>query len=179
MMLQNLIKKLCSTYFKLEENTSSVRVISPSVTTVYLFLRTELSIDAIFFSLGFLSRTLTNHGQQGKREVNSKSSLPLPYSSQIVRHQPEDYCRELNLSTQLASGLEPRTIGYRAQDANQQTSVFAYSVFNFSYPPFFSCFCFPWIQLIRVKSKKSSFGKISMIILLLQKVREIVILLVS
>ena len=34
-------------------------------------------------------------GQQGKGEAISNSSLPLPPSSQTLRHQQADYCREL------------------------------------------------------------------------------------
>ena len=55
------------TYIKLEENTSSVRVIFPSVTTVYLLIRTELSVDAIFFLSGF-SFTNTHESRTGGEE---------------------------------------------------------------------------------------------------------------
>ena len=48
------------------------------------------------FYLGFLSRTFTNHrtaGEGGGHFFNS--SLPLPPSSQTLRHLQGDYCREL------------------------------------------------------------------------------------
>ena len=52
--------------------------------------------DNFFFYLGFLSRPLTNHrtaGEGGGHFINS--SLPLPPASQTLRHQPDNYRREL------------------------------------------------------------------------------------
>ena len=49
-----------------------------------------------FFYLGFLSRTFTIHraaGEGGGYLFNS--SLPLSHTSQTLRHQPVDYCRQL------------------------------------------------------------------------------------
>ena len=49
-----------------------------------------------FFYQGFLSQPFTNHqttGEGGGHFCNS--SLPLPPASQTLRHQPDDYCREL------------------------------------------------------------------------------------
>ena len=63
-----------------------------------------------FFYLGFFSQTFTNHrtaGEGGEHFFNS--SLPLPPSSQTLRNQPGDYCRELTSahSQQPDSNREP------------------------------------------------------------------------
>ena len=54
------------------------------------------SLIQVFFSyLGFLSRIFMNHrtaGEGGGHFINS--SLPLPATSKIIRHQPNDYCTE-------------------------------------------------------------------------------------
>ena len=53
-------------------------------------------MDKLCFSF-FFSRTFTNHrtgGEGGGHFFNA--SLPLPPASQTLRHQPGDYCRELN-----------------------------------------------------------------------------------
>ena len=50
----------------------------------------------LFLQLGFLSRTFTIHRTAGEGGgYLFKSSLPLPLSSQTLRHQSGDYCREL------------------------------------------------------------------------------------
>ena len=64
----------------------------------------EVNKQLFFFYLGFLSRTFTNHrtaGEGGGHFFNS--------SSQAVRHQPSDYCRELTsaYSQQPGSDREP------------------------------------------------------------------------
>ena len=64
----------------------------------------------LFFWGGFLSRTFTNHRTTGEGEgyfINS--SLPLPPTSQTLRHYPGNYCRELTSahSQQPYSNREP------------------------------------------------------------------------
>ena len=50
----------------------------------------------MFFYEGFFSRTFTNRRTAGEREGHFfNSSLPLPPTSQTLRHYPGDYCREL------------------------------------------------------------------------------------
>ena len=52
---------------------------------------------AFSFYLGFLSQPFTKHmtaGEGGEHFFNS--SLPLSPASQTLKHQPGDYCRELN-----------------------------------------------------------------------------------
>ena len=59
-------------------------------------LYVESTLKSFFFYLGFLSKTFTIHrtaGEGGGYPFNS--SLPLPPSSQTLRHQPGDYCREI------------------------------------------------------------------------------------
>ena len=82
-------------------------VVSKSTTTLQSFLITTHptlleSFDNVsnffvfFFYLGFLSRTFIIHrtaGEGGGYLYNS--SLPLPPASQILRHYPRDYWREL------------------------------------------------------------------------------------
>ena len=63
-----------------------------------------------FFYLGFLSRTFTNRRTAVKGAWHFlNSSLPLTSSSQTLRHQPGDYCREINSghSQQPESNREP------------------------------------------------------------------------
>ena len=63
----------------------------------------------IFFYLGFLSRTFTNHRTAGEGGGHLFiSSLPLPPASQVLR-QSGDYCRELTPthSQQLYSNRKP------------------------------------------------------------------------
>ena len=56
----------------------------------------KLKVSYIFFYLGFLSQTSTNHRtvREGRGHF-FKSSLPLSPASQTLRHQPGNYCREL------------------------------------------------------------------------------------
>ena len=70
-----------------------------------------------FFYLGFLSRTFTNHrtAREGRGHFFN-SSLPFPYASQTLRHQPGDYCRELTSahSQQPDSNREPLVSGRKS-----------------------------------------------------------------
>ena len=61
-----------------------------SLKTIYFFML------IFFFYLGFLLRTFTNHqttGEGGGHDFNS--SLPLPPTSETIRHQQGDYFRQL------------------------------------------------------------------------------------
>ena len=63
-----------------------------------------------FFYLGFLSRTFSNHRTAGEGRGHFFNSLPqLPPTSQTLRHQPGDCCRELTSahSQQPDSNREP------------------------------------------------------------------------
>ena len=63
-----------------------------------------------FFYLGFLSRTFTNHRTAGKGGGHFlNSSLSSPPASQILRHYPGNYCRELTSAQilQPTSNQEP------------------------------------------------------------------------
>ena len=61
-----------------------------------------------FFDLGFLSRTFTIHRTAGK-VGGFNSSQPLPPTSQTLKYQPGDYCREFTSthSQQPDSNREP------------------------------------------------------------------------
>ena len=69
-----------------------------------LFHKTEkclkndcLISHSFFFYLGFFSRPFTNHRTAGEEGGHFFSpSLPLPVTSQALRHQPGDGCGELN-----------------------------------------------------------------------------------
>ena len=84
-----------------------------------------------FFSIWvFLSRTFTNHrtpGEGGGHFFNS--SLPLPPTSQTLRHQPSDYCRELASAhrQQPDSNREPLV----SERKSLTTKLRALSLFNF------------------------------------------------
>ena len=74
----------------------------------------------LFFYLGFLSRTFTNHRTAGERGGHLfNSSLPLPPASQTLRHQTGDYCRQLKSahSQQPDSNREPLTTKLRVPKA--------------------------------------------------------------
>ena len=76
------------------------------------YLCQSLFLNNFFFwsNLGFLSRTFTIHGIAGEGGgYFFKSCLPLPPASQTLRHQPDDYCRELTSahSQQPESNREP------------------------------------------------------------------------
>ena len=76
------------------------------------------SCSQIFLS-GLFFTNMHNHGTAGKGGgYLFNSSLPLLSVSQILRHQPKDYCRGAYLCTKLAAGLELGTFGFRAQVAN-------------------------------------------------------------
>ena len=63
-----------------------------------------------FFYLGFLSRTFSNHRTAGEGRGHFFNSSPqLPPTSQTLRHQPGDCCRELTSahSQQPDSNREP------------------------------------------------------------------------
>ena len=69
-----------------------------------------------FFYLGFLSRTFTIHRTAGEgRSYLFNSCLPLPLALQILRHQPNDYSRELTS----AHNWQP--------DSNQEPLVFEFT----------------------------------------------------
>ena len=62
----------------------------------FVFKALERLKILFFFHLGILSQPFTNHrtaGEEGGHFFNS--SLPLPPTLQTLRHQPDDYCREL------------------------------------------------------------------------------------
>ena len=69
-----------------------------------------------FFCLGFLSRTFMIHRIAGEEEgyfINSP--VPLAPASQTLARRLQ---QRGHLCTELAAGLEPETLGFRAQVAN-------------------------------------------------------------
>ena len=79
------------------ENHSQCRqIISNTFVPFFNICRLVTFKRLLFFYLGFVLRTFTNHwtaGEGGGHFFNS--SLPPPPASQTLRHQPGDYCREL------------------------------------------------------------------------------------
>ena len=75
------------------------------------FIRSSYGLDSHhFFHLGFLSQNLSIYRTAGEGgDYLCKTSLPFPPASQILRHQPGGYCRELTSahSQQPDSNREP------------------------------------------------------------------------
>ena len=76
----------------------------------------------IFFSVFFFfTWHLRITGKQGEGKANSNSSLPIPPPSRILRHQPDNYCRD-HLCSKPATRLEPRRFGFSALVDNQPSN---------------------------------------------------------
>ena len=85
-------------YFHSKKVRSPLRIYSVNATNFF------------YIYMDFFSRTFTIHrtaGEKGGYLFNS--SLRLPLASQTLRHQPDDYCRELTVahSQQPDSNREP------------------------------------------------------------------------
>ena len=76
-------------------------------------LDVSIHLRRIFFYLGFLSRTLTIYRAAAGGGSFYDSCLPLPPTSQTLRHQPSNCCRELTSasSQQSDSNWEPSVSG--------------------------------------------------------------------
>ena len=85
-----------------------------------VFLLSDMA--EFFFCLGFLSQPFRNHRTAGEggpyHSISLTPSLPLPPTSQTLRNQSGNYCRELTSAHIGSSRNKPRTFGFRAQVAN-------------------------------------------------------------
>ena len=106
----------------------------------------DSEVLSIFFYLGFLSQTFTNHriaGQGGGHSFNS--SLLLPPASQTLTHQPSDYCRQLTSahSQQPDSNREP--LAYECKSLTTKLRALKPHTYLF----FLFCAFFLYIKLIK------------------------------
>lgn len=80
---------------------------------------TGTSSDNLFFYLGLLSRIFIIHTTaKERRGYLSNSSLPLPPISQALKTSAGQLLPRVHLCGELTPGLEPGTLGFRAQIAN-------------------------------------------------------------
>ena len=96
----------------------------------------KYTIFYIFFFWAFVSRTFTNHSTAGERGGHFfNSTLPLPPTSQTLRHQPGDYSRELTS----AHSSKP--------DSNRESLVSERKSLTTSYAPLLSYYRTPLLSL--------------------------------